>query len=457
MQQIITAKLKLLTTPEQHRMLRQTQLAYRDALNHVSKYAFAHGKIANEKRLHEGTYYDIRERFKLPSEMTKNVIRQVGATYKGLWTKAKTNARHLHKKTTKKRYQGLDKPPKYISPTITYNYGYDYGFKSGQQISIRTLERRIVIPYQGYEKHLALIQHEATIKAGLLWYDKQHKQFYLLVMLAINIDTPTPEVLQTVVGVDVGQRYLATTATLTNQQHFFSGGAVREQAEHYIRKEKQLQRKGTRSARRRLRSMSRRERRFKLNTNHAIAKTIIQEYPHALIGLEYLTGIRERTHRRKYRHKGKKVLPLTPRQRRANRNIAKWAFAELHYILVYKAALAGSTVIKVDANYTSKACLMCGCIDEKNRPAKGLLFICQNTNCAYKSSTGRPYTIHADLVGARNIAMRTFLIRQDWVRTGILSICPDVSDVEAKAERLKRYSELRWNPDTSSALLSMSN
>ena len=42
--QIITAKLKLLPTKTQQQRLRQTQLAYRDALNAVSHYAFAHGK-----------------------------------------------------------------------------------------------------------------------------------------------------------------------------------------------------------------------------------------------------------------------------------------------------------------------------------------------------------------------------------------------------------------------------
>ncbi len=39
MKQVITAKLKLLTTAEQFKALRQTQLAYRDALNAVSRYA----------------------------------------------------------------------------------------------------------------------------------------------------------------------------------------------------------------------------------------------------------------------------------------------------------------------------------------------------------------------------------------------------------------------------------
>ena len=58
MKQIITAKLKLLTTPEQHNKLRQTQLAYRDALNYTSAYAFEHGKTSNENGLH----YEVRGR-----------------------------------------------------------------------------------------------------------------------------------------------------------------------------------------------------------------------------------------------------------------------------------------------------------------------------------------------------------------------------------------------------------
>jgi len=44
MKQIITAKLKLHTDPAQFAALRTTQLAYRDALNFVSRYAFEHDK-----------------------------------------------------------------------------------------------------------------------------------------------------------------------------------------------------------------------------------------------------------------------------------------------------------------------------------------------------------------------------------------------------------------------------
>ena len=454
MQQIITAKLKLKTTVEQHQLLRQTQLAYRDALNYVSRYAFEHGKMSNAKRLQKGTYDAIRLLYKLPSQMACNVPRQVAGSYKGLWTKLKQNIEHRKAEHTKKRYKGLDKPPKYVSPTVTYNYGYDYSFKPGQQLSVLTLQGRIIVSYQGYEQHVALIHHGATIGAAKLWYDKVHKQFYLLVSLELGVPDPTPDRLLTVVGVDVGQRYLATTATLTNRSRFYPGKRVRAKADHYARLQKRLQKKGTRSATRRLVALSGRERRLKLQVNHTIAKSIVQAYPHTLIGLEELTGIRERTRRRKRRRKKqeKGVEPVSPKARRANRHASKWAFAELHSMLSYKAALAGSLAIKVDADYTSQTCPSCGYADKQNRPGKGLLFICQHEQCPYRLRTGQAYTLHADLVGARNIAMRTLLTRQDWVRTGVLSVRPDVSNNETKAARLKRYAELRWSSDTSLSL-----
>src|SRR6266700_2126243 len=198
MQQILTAKLKLLPTPEQQQMLRQTQLAYRDALNYVSRYAFDHGKRSNAERLQQGTYREIRTLFKLPAQMACNVPRQVAATYKGLWTKFKQNLVHRKAGHTKKRYKGLDQPPKYVSPTLTYNYGYDYTFKTGQQVSVLTLQGRIVLPYQGYDRHVALIQRGAAIGGAKLWYDKPHKQYYLLVSLELDLLDPTPETLPAV-------------------------------------------------------------------------------------------------------------------------------------------------------------------------------------------------------------------------------------------------------------------
>src|SRR5215472_8401875 len=212
-----------------------------------------------------------------------------------------------------------------------------------------------------------------------------------------------PERKPQVIGVDVGQRYLATVATLDNGAQFYSGKAIRAKADHYARLQKRLQRKGTRSATRRRIALGQRERRLKLNTNHTISKRILDTHPQAFIGLEELTGIRECA---RSKH-GKKA---SKKQRRANRHASQWAFAELRAFLDYKAVLAGSLCVKVDADYTSQACPRCGYTSQANRPDNGLLFVCQ---CCH-------YTLHADLIGARNIALRALVIWQDWMTTGRL-------------------------------------
>ncbi len=255
------------------------------------------------------------------------------------------------------------------------------------------------------------------------------------VSLTLQAPDPTPATQRQIVGIDVGQRYLATVATLGNGAQFYSGKEVRAKADHYARLQKRLQRKGTRSATRRRIAIGQRERRLKLNTNHTIVKHSLDTHPRAFIGLEALNGIRERTKRKRGRR-------ATKKQRRANQHASKWAFAELHGMLAYKAVLVGSLCIKVDAHYTSQACPRCGFTSKENRPNKGLLFVCCQCH----------YTLHADLVGARNISLRTLVIRQDWMATGQLSGAPDVTDDEAKAARLARYAELRWSPATSPLL-----
>ena len=109
---------------------------------------------------------------------------------------------------------------------------------------------------------------------------------------------------------------------------------------------------------------------------------------------------------------------------------------------MYQAVLAGNLCINVAADSTSQACQQCGYTSRTNRPQHGLLFVCQQ--CQYR--------LHADLVGARNTALRTLVIWQDWMATGQLSDVPEGSDRKAKAARLSRYAELRWSPATSPAL-----
>ena len=192
---------------------------------------------------------------------------------------------------------------------------------------------------------------------------------------------------------------LPVTSTETGKATFHPGKRVRHQANHDARLRKRLQHKGERFAKRR------KKRRRKRN--------------------------------------GKGTERVSPKARQANRVYSQWSFAELHALISYKAALSGALAIKVDADYTSQACPLCGHTSDDNRPKKGLLFVCQKPECRY--------TLHADLIGARNVTLRTLLVRQDWTSTGYLSTAPDASDKEAKAARLLRYAELRWSPEVTQA------
>jgi putative transposase len=99
----LAAKLKLITTAEQAEFLRRTALAYREALNYTSRVAYDQGKVSNTMRLQQLVYRDLRRQFRLSAQLACNVARQVGATYAGLWTKAKQHAGHRARGLTRKR------------------------------------------------------------------------------------------------------------------------------------------------------------------------------------------------------------------------------------------------------------------------------------------------------------------------------------------------------------------
>src|SRR4028119_535334 len=290
MQQVLTAKLKLELTQEQKEQLRVTSLAYRDALNYTSGVAFEMGKTYRGTKIQKEVSYTLREKFKPPSQMACNVPRQVGATYKSLRTKLKQNEEAIIAGRTKKRYEGLDKPPKYVSRTCTLNYQRDYSFASYQKVSVITLDGRIKVNYYGYSKHLEMINSGvARIGAAKLWYSRATKTYYLLVSMEVEVPELTPTDINRVIGVDVGQRYIAVAADTQNKTQFFSGKEVRHKASRYVRARKSLQRKGTRSATSLLVALSGQERRFIADTNHCIAKEVVSRS--ALI---FVVGARQR-------------------------------------------------------------------------------------------------------------------------------------------------------------------
>ncbi|GAA5439841.1 RNA-guided endonuclease InsQ/TnpB family protein [Deinococcus caeni] len=430
----ISAKLKLRHTPEQKTALDAVTLAYRDALNFASETAFKLEKTSSAPKIHKAVYETLRDQegpFRLGSQLACTVSRQVAASYKTQWTKLKQNISARQKGFTKRRYKGLDIAPKFVSRTLEYQYGRDYSWKKNGKVSVGTLAGRLVLEFDGYQKHLDLIQAGAETGAAKLYYQKSKKQYYLIVALNIELPDPQPTDHQKVVGVDVGQRYHFVATNLNGQSLFEKGAAIRHRKDQFSRVRRSLQRKGTRSATRRLVALSGRERRFVADRNHVLSKTLLTRFPGSIFGLEDLTNIRDRT-------EGRSNPQSSLRARRSRRRRSQWSFAELQANLAYKAPLHGSLAVQVDADYTSQACPRCGHMSKGNRPNAGLMFVCEV--CGHAG--------HSDRVASVNIALRTLLVRQDWMSTGALSMRPDVSDVEVKAARLSRYAELRWNPDT---------
>jgi IS605 OrfB family transposase len=435
--QALTCKLKLLLSKEQEEAVRRTALAYRDALNHTSAVAFANGKMSQGMKLQTMVYLDLRERFKLPSQMACNVPRQVAAAYKTLWERAKANAAHKAKGWTKRRYRGLDKAPKFTSLTVTLNYRRDWSLGKDQTVSVGTLDGRIRCRYEGWNRHLEWLkaphEHGVTIGAAKLWQDPVSKAWYLMVSIDKALEQNPLDAITTVKGVDLNRRNIAVESDTRGRCRFYHGGRERHLAERIARTRSSLQAKGTRGAKAVLRKLALRERRLNANIAHCVSKAIAE--PHAMVGMEWLKDIRNRTER----HHSKKA---SVKMRKSNLKVSSWNFADLQAKIAYKTRLLGGVPIWVDADYTSQTCPVCGHVERENRPRQGFLFVC--AHCGYK--------LHADLVAARNISMRTLLVRQDWARTGRLSAVPEASGDEAKAARLSRYAELRWSLDASSAL-----
>ena len=136
---------------------------------------------------------DIRARFGLPAQMACSAPRQVGATYKTLWTKVKANAAARAAGQTKKRYQRLGP-----APQVRLAHA-DLSTRARLWLQDRPAGEH---PDVGGARDPALHglrsprgthpARRARIGAAKLWYDKPRKQFYLLVSLEVEVADPTP-------------------------------------------------------------------------------------------------------------------------------------------------------------------------------------------------------------------------------------------------------------------------
>jgi putative transposase len=204
-------------------------------------------------------------------------------------------------------------------------------------------------------------------QAATIGYDSLKKCF----KVNLIFESKTPEKMGSrSIGIDRG---LYNIVTLSDGFRYASK-QIRKVKRSNLFLKKQLQTKGTRSAKRKLKSLSGYEKRFSLDINHKITKQLVN-MPYDIFVLEDLTGIR------KQKSKGKII----------NKWLSDWSFWQLEQLLTYKAEALGKTVIKVDARYTSQKCSNCGKIDKCNR--KGSHYKCNV--CGYRG--------HADVNAARNI------------------------------------------------------
>ncbi len=95
--------------------------------------------------------------------------------------------------------------------------------------------------------------------------------FYLLA--TCNVDEPMPDVVDTALGVDLGVSNIATTS----DGNMVSGSYIKNVRYRHRRLRTKLQKKGTKAARRRLKQLAGQERRFATDTNHVIAKRLVQQ------------------------------------------------------------------------------------------------------------------------------------------------------------------------------------
>jgi putative transposase len=233
--------------------------------------------------------------------------------------------------------------------------------------TIASVKGRIKATFPISEYHRRYLSWAVT--SSTLSYDRRKKVFYL----HISMEHPDVELVWDVkvLGIDRGIVNVAVCSDNT----FFNSRQVKNVRSKYAHLRQEVQSRGTRSAKRKLRRIAGRERRFVTDTNHCISKQIVNS-DYTVFALEDLSKIRVQKRR------GKEF----------NRKLNNWSFYELEQFLRYKAEALGKQILLVDARYTSQKCSVCGHTYKGNR--EGLSFLCRK--CGFQ--------LHADLNAARNIA-----------------------------------------------------
>jgi len=357
----LTLPLQLLPTADQKADLLATMERFNAAATHAARVGFE-AKVYGQVSLHRLCYRELREQFGLSSQMAVRAIAKAVECFQ----RDKTRCPAFKPRSA-----------------VCYDQRV-LSFKGLTEVSLWALSGRLRLPFicGAYQR-----RRQGRIKGQADLVYRQGK-FYLLCTIEMPESAPIEP--KDVLGVDLGVVNLATDST----GEAFSGKKVEEVRGHYARRRAGLNRVGTKSARRRLSKIRKREANFRRDTNHRISKTIVAKAKatDSAIALEDLKGIRDR------------VTVSKPQRSR----LGGWAFCQLRSFVTYKATLAGVPVLAVDARDTSRTCSECGHCEKANRKDQAT-FACRH--CGHSAN--------ADFNAALNIRAKA---KVNW---------PVVGDIDA--------------------------
>lgn len=315
--------------------LRETQAAFNAAASYCASVAWEQG-ITNKNKLHHLVYGATRAQFGLGAQLACCARDKAAEAVR---------ASRQHPNATCPAFRP-DSSIRYDART--------YRLMERDQVSLNTVQGRVVAQLDLGDFQRRYL-YNLTWEIGGAELIRKHHVWYLCITQSKKL--PEPDEPLGVIGVDLGIVNLATTS----DGDTFSGEQVDRVRDRYHTRRQRLQAVGTKSAKRRLKRNSGKERRFQKNINHIISKHLVAKATEArkALALEELIHIRERA----------------TVQRAQRRRFHWWAFHQLRQFVAYKAALASVCVIVVDPRNTSRTCACCGFCDKHNRRSQSS-FVC---------------------------------------------------------------------------------
>ncbi|WP_424923616.1 RNA-guided endonuclease InsQ/TnpB family protein [Actinomadura darangshiensis] len=326
----LVVQVKLLPTPEQATALAETLHACNSAAAWVSRVAHERA-VFSRTGLQKLLYAEVRARG-LSAQPTLHVIRKVADAYTAL--RGQIRAGLLGGKCSARRSQAEGKP---IAFRPQAAHPFDDRCLSWQidarMVSIWTTHGRMQnLAFTGEPSQLKTLAEFRQGESDLVY---RGGKWFLIATCEVP-ENPLNSHPRDWIGVDRGIANLATTSDGDNHQ----GRGLERYRRRMTRVRTQLQSKGTKSAKRKLKKRARREARHTAHVNHKIAKTVVADAQRTErgIALEDLQGIRDR-------------VRLKQHQRAT---LSSWPFHQLGEFIAYKAQRVGVPVLVVDAAYTPR-------------------------------------------------------------------------------------------------------